>query len=323
VSERAVTSFGMVVEVDPGGQQVSRLFQLWLSHGLTLFGSHLAAREWDEAMPHGSGGRLDGWAALEVSDPGSRTILSMDHWDEFVERAGALPARAVLSSRWVGGGYQCGGAMADDPAALTLWVDLPVDWLVDDRFVLRVTQAWLQLAHQCNPISGWFGDGWVTLCAEEAGEVQAWQDSGAFHRIIALRAGGFWLQATKRLAERDGVRAGRVAHALAAAAPVTPRRDRWPRPTTDESTYALATDGLCVSLIDSDYWRWSLWSENGVLCGETHSSRPDSDENAKVLAEMKIIQRTGRRVAEWVPAQHRDGSREYRAVLSTKDDPAN
>ena len=74
-----------------------------------------------------------------------------------------------------------------------------------------MTQPWLQLAHQCNPISGWFGDGWVTLCAEEADDIQAWQASGAFNRIIALRAGGFWLQATPSLAEHDGVSVGRVA----------------------------------------------------------------------------------------------------------------
>jgi hypothetical protein len=40
-----------------------------------------------------------------------------------------------------------------------------------------------------------------------------------------------------------------------------------------------------------------------------------------MLAGMKIFNRTGRRVVEWVPAEHRDGSPEYRAVLSTEDGP--
>ena len=79
---------------------------------------------------------------------------------------------------------------------------------------------------------------------------------------------------------------------------------------------------MCIIMIDSPYFRWNLWGDDGVLYGTSDHTLPDKDEHAQITAAMNIGRRTGRRVAEWLREEHRDGSPQYRAVLSTEDGPA-
>ncbi|GIJ48049.1 hypothetical protein Val02_49350 [Virgisporangium aliadipatigenens] len=67
------------------------------------------------------------------------------------------------------------------------------------------------------------GYSWLTLLPQEIGDrlggVQALRDTGAFHDVSPLAAGGYWLQATEHLRHYDNDSARRVRDALSNAMP--------------------------------------------------------------------------------------------------------
>jgi hypothetical protein len=196
------------------------------------------------------------------------------------------------------------------------------------------------------------GYGWLTICPQELGDELGGESyftaSNAFIRVIHLRAGGYWLQATADYSRYDMAAAERVFRTLAPILiPGQPSNDppfgpsphlvlEHPRPAElvvpakpdrgytkgspprDPATlpiFTLVSAGESLNVLGTSEWTWELRRNNAVFHTWAHN-KPGGDRYIKILAELVISQDVGMSVAEWVPQSPDDeGNMRYRASL--------